>query len=133
MTELVTEPDIYCPSIDDNGNYMDRIPSFHIMKKGVLCPCGSRKDKVYETHTIFSAHTKTKIHQKWLESLNLNKANYYVENENLKNTIYNQRLMIAKLERDLNNRVMTIDYLTQQLNKNTNINNTNTVNLLEFD
>ena len=94
MTELVTEPDIYCPSIDTNGNYMDRIPSFHIMKKGVLCPCGSRKDKVYETHTIFSAHTKTKIHQKWLESLNLNKANYYVENENLKNTIYNQRLII---------------------------------------
>ena len=134
MTELVTEPDIYCPSIDTNGNYMDRIPSFHIMKKGVLCPCGSRKDKVYETHTIFSAHTKTKIHQKWLESLNLNKANYYVENENLKNTIYNQRLIIAKLERDLNNRIMTIDYLTQQLNKNTNTNNTNnTINLLDFD
>lgn len=139
MTDLVLEPDIYCPSVDDSGNYIDRIPSFHIMKKGVLCPCGSRKDKVYETHTVFSAHIKTKIHQKWLESLNLNKANYYVENENLKNTIYNQRLIIAKLERDLNNRVMTIDYLTQQLNKN-NTNNTNStnstnnnVNLLDFD
>ena len=139
MTDLVLEPDIYCPSVDDSGNYIDRIPSFHIMKKGVLCPCGSRKDKVYETHTVFSAHIKTKIHQKWLESLNLNKANYYVENENLKNTIYNQRLIIAKLERDLNNRVMTIDYLTQQLNKNNtnnanNTNNTNNnVNLLDFD
>ena len=134
MTELVTEPDIYCPSIDENGNYMDRIPSFHIIKKGVLCPCGSRKDKVYETHTIFSAHIKTKVHQKWLSTLNMNKANYYVENENLKNTIYNQRLIIAKLERDLNNRIMTIDYLTQQLNKNTNTNNTNnTINLLDFD
>jgi len=134
MTELVTEPDIYCPSIDENGNYMDRIPSFHIMKKGVLCPCGSRKDKVYETHSVFSAHTKTKVHQKWLSTLNMNKANYYVENESLKNTIYNQRLIIAKLERDLNNRIMTIDYLTQQLNKNTNTNNTNnTINLLEFD
>ena len=136
MTDLVLEPDIYCPSVDDSGNYIDRIPSFHIMKKGVLCPCGSRKDKVYETHSVFSAHIKTKIHQKWLESLNLNKANYYVENENLKNTIYNQRLIIAKLERDLNNRVMTIDYLTQQLNKN-NTNNTNStnnnVNLLDFD
>jgi len=133
MTDLVTEPDVYCPSIDDNGNYIDRIPSFHIIKKGVLCPCGSRKDKVYETHTAFSAHIKTKVHQKWLEGLNMNKANYYVENETLKNTIYNQRLIIAKLERDLNNRVMTIDYLTQQLNKNKNINNTDSVNLLEFD
>lgn len=135
MTELVTEPDVYCPSIDENGNYIDRIPSFHIIKKGVLCPCGSRKDKVYETHNVFSAHTKTKVHQKWLESLNMNKANYYVENENLKNTIYNQRLIIAKLERDLNNRIMTIDYLTQQLqlNKNTNTNTNHTINLLEFD
>jgi len=133
MTDLVTEPDIYCPSVNDYGNYIDRIPSFHIMKKGVLCPCGARKDKVYETHTAFSAHTKTKIHQNWLEGLNMNKANYYVENETLKNTIYNQRLMIAKLERDLNNRVMTIDYLTQQLNKNINVNNTDSVNLLDFD
>lgn len=67
----------------------------------------------------------------------MNKANYYVENESLKNTIYNQRLIIAKLKEDLNNRIMTIDYLTQQLNKNTNTNNTNntnnTINLLEFD
>lgn len=134
MTDLVTEPDVYCPSVNEYGNYIDRTPSFHIMKKGVLCPCGSRKDKVYETHTVFSAHIKTKIHQKWLESLNLNKANYYVENENLKNTIYNQRLIIAKLERDLNNRTMTIDYLTQQLNKNTNTNDgNNNLNLLEFD
>ena len=131
MTDLVTEPDVYCPSVNDYGNYIDRIPSFHIIKKGVLCPCGSRKDKVYETHSIFSAHTKTKVHQKWLESLNMNKANYYVENETLKNTIYSQRLIIAKLERDLNNRIMTIDYLTQQLNKNINTNNT--INLLDFD
>jgi len=136
--ELVVEPDIYCPSIDEQGNYIDRIPSFHIIKKGVLCPCGSRKDKVYETHSVFSAHIKTKIHQKWLAGLNLNKANYYVENEQLKQTIQNQRLIIAKLEKDINTKIMTIDYLTQQLNKNTNKKNEmvnyNTVNnLLDFD
>ena len=31
--ELVMEPDLYSPSIDDTGNYVDKIPSFHIIKK----------------------------------------------------------------------------------------------------
>ena len=134
--ELVVEPDIYCPSIDENGNYIDRIPSFHIIKKGVLCPCGSRKDKVYESHSVFSSHIKSKIHQKWLSGLNLNKANFYVENQDLKQTIQNQRLMIAKLEKDIQTKIMTIDYLTQQLNKkstNGNMNYQTVSNLLDFD
>ena len=134
--ELVVEPDIYCPSIDENGNYIDRIPSFHIIKKGVLCPCGSRKDKVYESHSVFSSHIKSKIHQKWLSGLNLNKANFYVENQDLKQTIQNQRLMIAKLEKDIQTKIMTIDYLTQQINKkstNGNMNYQTVSNLLDFD
>jgi hypothetical protein len=113
--ELATEPDIYCPSLDDQGNYIDKIPLFHIIKKGIYCPCGSRKDKIYNTHPIFSGHIKTKCHQKWLESVNQNKVNMYIENEQLKETGQNQRLIIAKLERDILNKSMTIDYLTQQL------------------
>jgi hypothetical protein len=123
--ELCVEPDMYVPSIDDTGKYVDKIPSFNIMKKGLRCPCGSRKDKVYETHKIFSAHINTKIHQKWLADLNLNRANYYMENEQLKTTLQNQRLIIAKLENDIQNKIMTIDYLTQQL-----INKTNTANVV---
>ena len=66
--ELVVEPDLYSPNIDENGNYIDKIPSFHIIKKGIMCPCGCRKDKVYDSVGVFSAHTKTKAHQKWLTS-----------------------------------------------------------------
>jgi len=129
--ELVTEPDVYSPSIDNNGNYIDIIPSFNIINKGVSCPCGSRKGKIYETHTVFSNHIKTKCHQKWLSNLNLNKANYYVENENLKETIQTQRIVIAKLEKDLNTKLLTIDYLTKQLH---NISNPTVVkDLLDFD
>jgi hypothetical protein len=116
--ELVLEPDVYAPSMDESGNYVDKIPSFHIIKKGLLCPCGSRKDKSYDTHSTFSAHIKTKTHQKWITGLNNNKINYYIENEKLVETIQNQRLIIAKLEKDVGNKIMTIDYLTQQLNKN---------------
>jgi len=140
--ELVVEPDIYSPSIDDKGNYIDRIPSFNIIKKGLLCPCGSRKDKIYETHTVFASHIKTKAHQSWLVTLNFNKANYYVENEKLKETVQNQKLIIAKLEKDINTKILTVDFLTQQINQ---LNLTNTLNssntilcktvtdLLEFD
>ena len=131
--QLVTEPDIYSPSLDELGNYIDKIPSFSLIKYGFRCPCGSRKDKIYQTQSIFSSHVKTKTHQQWLATLNLNKSNYFVENEKLKNTIQNQKLIIAKLERELNNKIMTIDYLTQQLG-NMNINNSEVVNnLLDFD
>ena len=136
--ELVVEPDIYSPSIDDNGLYIDKVPPFNYIKKGLVCPCGSRKDKVYESHSVFISHTKTKAHQKWIESLNLNRANFYVEFEKSKEVISNQRIIIAKLEKDVNNKILTIDYLTQQLYKaslidkkseSTNITN----NLLDFD
>jgi hypothetical protein len=137
--ELVVEPDIYAPSIDDNGLYIDKVPPFNYIKKGLVCPCGSRKDKVYESHSVFISHTKTKAHQKWIESLNLNRANFYVEFEKSKEVISNQRLIIAKLEKDVNNKILTIDYLTQQLYKASLIDkkseNTNltTNNLLDFD
>ena len=130
--ELVFEPDIYTPSINDSGLYVDKVPPFNYIKKGLVCPCGSRKDKLYETHSVFVAHTKTKAHQKWLEGLNLNRANFYVELEKSKEVISSQRLIIAKLEKDISNKIMTIDYLTQQLHKVT-VKVTNTSNLLDFD
>ena len=130
--ELVVEPDIYTPSINDSGLYVDKVPPFNYIKKGLVCPCGSRKDKLYETHSVFVAHTKTKAHQKWLEGLNLNRANFYVELEKSKEVISSQRLIIAKLEKDISNKIMTIDYLTQQLHKVT-VKVTNTSNLLDFD
>ena len=73
--ELTTEPDIYSPSIDEKGNYIDKIPAFHIIKKGLICPCASRKDKFYESYSSFSSHIKTKNHQKWLTNINLNNSN----------------------------------------------------------
>ena len=79
--ELVTEPDFYAPSIDESGNYVDKLPSFHIIRKGLYCPCGSRKDKVYNSVSSFSGHIKTKFHQKWITDMNLNKVNYYIENK----------------------------------------------------
>jgi hypothetical protein len=83
---------------------------------------------------MFSAHIKTKAHQKWLLNLNLNKYNYYIETENLKKTVDNQRLIIARLEKELQNKNITIDYFTQKLVSKHNASIGQTVtNLIDFD
>ena len=127
--ELATEPDTYAPSVNNLGNYVDVIPAF---RHGLRCPCGSRKGKSYDTHGMFAAHIKTKAHQTWLCNMNLNKANYYIESENLKHTVKEQRVIIAKMDTELQNKTMTIDYLTKQLTTLTNPSETIT-DLLSFD
>lgn len=129
--ELSVEAELYSPSVNEIGNYIDFIPSSHCIKKGIRCPCGSRKDKIYDTTSVFSNHIKTKIHQKWLANLNANKANFYIENEHLKTTIQNQKMIIAKFEKECQNKIMTIDYLTKQLTAHNQ--STKTENLLFFD
>ena len=140
--DLITEPDVYSPSIDDLGNYVDKIPSFLMLKNGIRCPCGSRKDFVYNTRAAFASHIKSKIHLKWLADTNCNKSNYMAENEKLKETIASQRLIISRMEKDIHSKTLTIDYLTQQLYnmgviKPTSASTPTTVNdllnLLDFD
>lgn len=114
--DLSITPDIYTPSVDANGNYIDNIP---IIKNGLFCPCGSRKDKTYENATKFSIHTKSKSHQKWLMILNQNKANYYVEMLKNKDLVENQQKIITQLENQLQKKTLTIDYLTDQLTNKT--------------
>lgn len=129
--DICLQPDIYSPGIHDNGNYIDKIPSFNILKKGVYCPCGSRKDKIYDSSQKFTTHIKSKIHQKWLESINLEKTNFYVECHKLQEVVNSQKLIIARLEQDVINKSRTIDYLTIQV---TSSKNTSRVeNLLDFD
>ena len=128
--DLIVQSDTYMPSVDDFGNYIDKVPSS--FRNGIVCPCGSRKDKVYETSSIFHTHTKSKCHQKWLLQMNLNKSNFYVENEKNKDVIHNQRLIIAKLEKEINGKNITIDILAQQL-ASYKTDTDKTINLLEFD
>jgi len=129
--ELITEPDIYSPSVGISGNYVDVIPSFSL-SKGLRCPCNSRRGKLYDTHSAFTAHTKTKAHQSWLSNLNLNKANYYVESENLTQTVKEQRVIIARLDTELQNKNRTIDYLTKQLTAR-DLTSATDIDLLSFD
>jgi hypothetical protein len=97
--EIALDAELYCPSVNDNGQYVDTTSAF---KGGMRCPCGSRKDKIYTTTTAWKSHIRTDTHRRWLTDLNANKANHFMELVNLRELVGNQRLIIARLERDMN-------------------------------
>jgi len=130
--DLSLESDIYEPNSDDNGNYIDYLPPSSKFKNGLRCPCGARKDHVFDSRPSFSSHIKTKTHQKWLSDLNVNKTNFYSECEKLKEVVNSQKIIIARLEKEVTTKLKTIDYLTQQL-MNKEVSNDNLIDLLSFD
>lgn len=110
--DLVIEAELYSPSINEERNYVDRIPPSII--HGIRCPCGSRKDKVYNSYALFNTHIKTVHHQSWLRDLNLNKANHYKENDELKRTIQNQKFIISQLQKEINEKTYHICELSEE-------------------
>jgi hypothetical protein len=108
---LVLTPDTYAPSIDKDGNYIDGKP---LCRMGILCPC-SVSGKVYDSISKFTTHTKSKRHKKWIEDLNWNKANHYIDLLKMKELVENQRQIITKMDNQMQNKVLTIDYLTKQI------------------
>ena len=113
--DLVTEPDIYEPTINENGNYVDYLPPSSKFQNGLRCPCCSRKEHVFDNRQCFSTHSKTKKHQKWLTNLNADKMNYYKENIKLNETIGNQKIIIAKLQKDNDDYARLIAHLTKKI------------------
>lgn len=112
---IVVDSDIYEPNTDDKGSYTDYLPPSSKFSNGLRCPCGARKDHIFDTRSSFAIHIKTKTHQKWLSDLNTNKMNFYSECEKLKDLVKSQQIIIARLEKEINTKLKTIDYLTQQL------------------
>ena len=130
--DLIADSDIYEPSLGYEGNYSDYVPPSSKFKNGLRCPCGTRKEHVFDSKQSFTCHIKTKTHQKWLVELNANKMNYYTECEKLKEVVNSQKIIIAKMEHDLNVKMKTINYLSQQLMaKDTGKNEM--IDLLSFD
>jgi hypothetical protein len=129
--DLAVESDIYEPYINDENNYSDYLPPSSKFKNGLRCPCGTRKDHIFNNKQSFAGHIKTKTHMKWLAELNTNKMNYFIECEKLKDTVNNQKIIIARLEKEIIIKSKTIDLLTQQLIKEETKNTVE--NLLIFD
>lgn len=129
--DLIIESDIYQPNIDENGNYLDYLPSSSKFKNGFRCSCGTRKEHIFDNRQSFSLHIKTKTHQKWLLDLNYNKLNYFTENIKLNETISNQKMIIAKLQRENDENIKLIAHLTKKIEVKDNPNII--IDLLTFD
>lgn len=95
---LITDSDEYCPIPNEDGVYVDNLPSFHNRTQGFRCPCSN---KSYATRTLLASHIKTATHKKWIESLNTNRVNYFAELEKERQVVKEQKLIIARMERDI--------------------------------
>lgn len=114
LSDLTLVPDNYSPSVDEHGNYYDKMPNWN--NRGFYCPCGSRREKLlYDTSTKLASHIKCKRHKEWVTELNVNKTNYFQKNQELQKTIQNQQLIIAKMQKDLEKKQHQINYLLDQL------------------
>jgi len=113
--DLTVESDIYEPCINENGDYSDYLPPSSKFKHGLRCPCGTRKEHIFDNRQSFNNHIKSKTHQKWLSDLNTNKMNYYTENIKLNETISNQKIIIAKLQRENDDNIKFIAHLTKKM------------------
>jgi hypothetical protein len=129
--EIVAQSDVYAPSVDDAGAFVDCVPSFATLPRGIRCPCGARKDKVYYSRPVFLDHTKTKHHQVWLANLNRNKGNLYVENEANKALVKDQHRIIADMDAEIRRKTANVDILLAQLTATRTY--TETANLLDID
>jgi len=129
--DLIADSDTYEPVINDEGNYVDYLPPSSKFKNGLRCPCGSRREHVFDTRNGFASHIKTKTHIKWLTDLNLNKTNYFVENIKLKDTINNLKMTLARLNKENEDNIKLIAHLTKkiELKENNNLE----IDLINFD
>lgn len=139
--DISLTPDTYSLGIDDKGNYIDITPC---ILHGIICPCAARKDKVYDTASKFTSHTKTKRHQNWVNYMNRNRANHYNEMLQSKEIIQQQKQILAQKDIELiqkdteiHRKNQHIECLLNQLS-NTTLSETTThtyeqPNLLDFD
>jgi hypothetical protein len=130
-SSLALEPDVYVPSIDLNGNYVDVVPPFVMLTSGLRCVCGTAT--IFPTAAKFKTHTRSQRHVKWLVGVNANRGNLLTENAAQKKLIIEQRLILARLENDVRSKSVTIDCLSRQIASTQDQNTRVAVNLLDFD
>jgi hypothetical protein len=105
---LSLEPDLYQVSVDENGTYINKLPSPDSINSGIRCPCGSRRNIVFKTSTSLSKHFLCEKHKMWLKNLNLEKVNHYTELIKSREIVDQQQKLIKNLKLELQDKDKTI-------------------------
>jgi hypothetical protein len=112
--ELTLEPEIYAPSINEYGNYVDN-PGTGAAFRPLRCACGCRRDQLYKTIASFKSHIKSQCHISWLEDQNNNKQNHLVNASNNAELLNQQRLQIARMSLDVEQKNHHIGLMTKRI------------------
>jgi len=119
MTETALTPDIYIPTVGENGKYCDS-KSINIPDVGLKCGCSSTK--VFLSRTSIKAHFKRPIHIRWLRELDREDKNHFKELQQSKQVVKQCRKQLAESQITISELQVVISNLAienQQL-KNTN-------------
>ena len=114
---LSVEPDLYQVAVDENGTYINAMPSLNNIKNGIRCPCGSRKNQVYKTTASLTKHFDCEKHKTWLKNLNHEKINHYNDLIKTREVFQQQQQMIRDLKIELQEKDRIIINLNKDINK----------------
>ena len=100
MDQLLTESDVHSLKLNEEGLYVDDMPSsgHFANNRQMKCPCNNN---YYKSRPCLLAHTKTAVHKKWIETKNANRNNHHTELEAEKKTVREQKILIAQMQRDI--------------------------------
>ena len=98
---LALEAELYAPNRDDQGKYIDFVPSLCLLKHGIKCVCGSRKDQTFYATGPFKKHLQCQKHKAWLKMKNLEPQNDIKIIHEHEKTIKNQQILIHELNQEI--------------------------------
>jgi hypothetical protein len=114
IMEISCQPDIYQPTCKNN-TYVDCMP--FTFQHNIRCPCTPKITQVYKTSTAFKLHQKTTRHSNWLNRLNEDRANYYIQTIKLTEIKDSQQKIISQLEVKCSQLQLKISQLENKLKK----------------
>ena len=116
---IMETPELYAPSMTEQGRYIDRVPN--IPPVGLRCPCTNR---VYDKKSLFKIHTGSFVHITWLCNMNQNKQNYYTECNKLTDTVKQQQKLLTSKEVDivkLTTHIVNLSLQVAELSREVNV------------
>ena len=113
---LSLEAELYEVAVDENGTYINMMPSLNSIKNGIRCPCGSRKNQVYKTTTSLTKHFDCEKHKAWLKNLNQEKINHYNDLIKTREIVQQQQQIIKELKLELQEKDKIIINLNRDIN-----------------
>lgn len=88
--EVVNDGEMYFPTKFAQENcYKDVMPSSLCFANGMRCMCGSRRDKIFHSKSLFKNHLTTQCHLNWVKNLNMNVDNHFIECQRLSTEVGN--------------------------------------------